>query len=122
MKAFDIEAAKKGARVVTRDGRPARIVCFDRKFPDFPILAIIGENEDCFFDYTTDGKLYKEEENESDLFLTTTHHEGWTNVYRFDDGKVGAMLVKPTEEEAKAIISKDKGLTYLATVKINWEE
>lgn len=31
MKQFDLEAAKKGAKVCTRDGREARILCFDSK-------------------------------------------------------------------------------------------
>ena len=31
LKPFDLEAAKAGAKVITRDGRPVRIICFDRK-------------------------------------------------------------------------------------------
>ena len=30
LQSFNIEAAKAGAKVVTRSGKPARIVCFDR--------------------------------------------------------------------------------------------
>lgn len=30
-KPFDLEAAKKGAKVITKDGRQVRILCFDAK-------------------------------------------------------------------------------------------
>ena len=41
MKPFDLEKAKAGARVCTRYGRDARIICFDRKSElDAPIIAL----------------------------------------------------------------------------------
>lgn len=43
MKNFDLEAAKKGAKVCTRDGREARILCFDYEDEDKPIVASILE-------------------------------------------------------------------------------
>lgn len=39
MKAFDLEAAKRGAAVCTRDGKQARIVCLDADNPLFSIVA-----------------------------------------------------------------------------------
>ncbi len=48
-KPFDLEAAKAGAPVMTRDGRPARILAFDLKADEYPIAAAIesydGESE-----------------------------------------------------------------------------
>lgn len=43
MKPFDLEAAKKGAKLVTRLGRPVRIVCYDRVDikKGAPILALV---------------------------------------------------------------------------------
>ena len=40
MKPFDLEAARAGAPVQTRDGRAVRIVCFDVK-DEYPILALV---------------------------------------------------------------------------------
>jgi len=44
---FDLEAAKAGAPVITRDGSSARIVCWDGEAASggkvFPIVALIGE-------------------------------------------------------------------------------
>ena len=57
---FDIEAAKKGAKVVTRDGRKARILCFDLQNKK-PIVAIITGKDGTEFPvtYFTDGTLVK---------------------------------------------------------------
>lgn len=38
---FNIEKAKAGAKVETRNGRPARIVCYDKKPETYPILALV---------------------------------------------------------------------------------
>lgn len=44
---FDLEAAKRGEPVITRDGRRARIVCWDGESASggnrFPLIALIGE-------------------------------------------------------------------------------
>ena len=40
LKPFDLEAAKLGKPVCTRDGRKARIICFDAK-GDKPIIALV---------------------------------------------------------------------------------
>jgi hypothetical protein len=39
MKEFDLELAKAGHPVCTRDGKPVRIVCFDAK-GDYPIVGL----------------------------------------------------------------------------------
>lgn len=61
-KPFDAEAAKKGAKVETRDGDSVRILCYDRKSNNlninFPIIALTNHNgiESCF-SYTSEGRL-----------------------------------------------------------------
>ena len=58
LKPFDIQKAREGKPVCTRDGRKARIVCFDRVDAK-PILALVrstdGKGEDVF-DYFVNGK------------------------------------------------------------------
>jgi hypothetical protein len=42
LKPFDLEAAKAGKPVCTRDGRKARIICFNAKtLCDYPIIALV---------------------------------------------------------------------------------
>lgn len=73
---FDVEMAKKitngevKGRVVTRDGRSVRILCFDRK-GESPIVTLVlvdGEKEG-FHPYTLDGRLKPEKEDRFDLML-----------------------------------------------------
>ena len=46
MKPFDLEKAKAGAKVVTRDGTRARMVCFDLKGRQPIGVAVEHRNED----------------------------------------------------------------------------
>lgn len=43
MKNFDLEAAKRGAAVCTREGKQARIVCLDADNPLFLIIALVRD-------------------------------------------------------------------------------
>ena len=118
MKAFSLEEYLKNPnrKVVTRNGRSARIICTDAK-GNYPIVALIEEGGyDNALSYTKDGKLYVGETNDYDLFFAPEKHEGWVNVYRdFDDVMCGSVFA--TEEDAKC-----KAKTAIATVKIEWEE
>lgn len=57
-KPFDVETAKEGAIIETVDGHSVRILCYDRKGPNFPIIALINHDgiESCF-SYTAEGKM-----------------------------------------------------------------
>ena len=118
MKAFSLEEYLKNQKrkVVTRNGRSARIICTDAK-GNYPIVALIEEGGyDNALSYTKDGKLYVGETNDYDLFFAPEKHEGWVNVYRdFDDVMCGSVFA--TEEDAKC-----KAKTAIATVRIEWEE
>lgn len=58
LKPFDLEEAKAGKPVCTRDGRRARIICFDKKCLDGQVLIVLVDcgKEECMYFYTTDGK------------------------------------------------------------------
>lgn len=124
MKEFDIEAAKNGAPVCTRDGRPARILCFDRQCPDYPIVALFKDNEqedhEAIEEYTANGSFFGDgEESDYDLMMAPIKHEGWVNVYK-DGNEYYSGSIYSTEEEAE-----DNRITDdvpVATIKIEWEE
>lgn len=65
MKKFDIEKAKHGNLVVTKSGRDAKILLFDRDNTHFPLVVILG-NKDVAC-YTIDGKFYIDKESDKDL-------------------------------------------------------
>ena len=121
LKPFDLEAAKAGKPVCTRDGKKARIICFDRKDIK-PIVALVtfinGTSviEKAFYYFEDGYHLSKNDNNIYDLMMLPEKKEGWVNVY-----KGGLLDTKsyPTKKEAF-----DKACTegYVDTVKFEWEE
>lgn len=57
MKAFDLDAAKRGAAVMTAHGHRAKILCFDKK-GESPIVATVDfEDHEMVYDYAEDGTM-----------------------------------------------------------------
>lgn len=107
-------------KLVTKDGRSVRIICTD-KVGRWPIVALISDNgEEIIGSYTTDGKKYipKAEVSLNDLFFAPKKRTGWVNIY--NQPVMACGLIYGSEEEAKQSVDEDK--TYVATVKIEWEE
>ena len=74
--------AKDGAKVVTRDGERARIICYDKVDDtdlEYPIVALImagTEKGECMMDYTLKGKWNGcQEESCKDLMIEETEFE-----------------------------------------------
>jgi hypothetical protein len=123
-KPFDLEAAKAGKPVCTRDGRKARIISFDRHGEDCPIIALVvdSKNAECeeVIDYTLDGICNENiiNHNKYDLMMFTRKKEGWLNIFKdFEDT---VCCVYPTEKEALEDGETEKD--YITTIKIEWEE
>ena len=120
LKPFDLQKAKAGKPVCTRDGRKARIICFDRRLfyknVSYPILALVerSDGEDDVCGYNEKGKVLIEDgaEYKDDLMMLPEKKEGWVNVYK--------ERIYSTKEEA--IEATYDGVTYIDTVKISWEE
>lgn len=119
-KPFDLEAAKAGKPVCTRDGRKARIICWDKK-GNYPIVALIQDNENSeHIEYYTENGIFSNGGNEKnrDLMMFTRKKEGWLNIYKdFEDT---VCCVYPTEKEALEDGETEKD--YITTIKIEWEE
>lgn len=72
VKPFSIGAAKSGAKVITRDGRPVRIVDFSIRRGLYKILAVIPSNdtsEEGIYLFPASGKFLPDELSENDLFI-----------------------------------------------------
>lgn len=122
MKEFDIELAKAGHPVCTRDGKPVRILCYDRRGNNYPIVTLIdkGGYEE-YQSFTINGKYYIDiRTSDNDLFMASVKKEGWINVY--SNGE------RACTHSADIHLSKEDALkchfpdTYVDTVKIEWEE
>lgn len=73
---FEVELAKKiteksvDGKIVTRDGRSVRIICFDAHCED-NIVALVDDSLglESTFNYLNDGKFCIGDEKECDLFI-----------------------------------------------------
>lgn len=122
MKEFNLEEAKAGKPVCTRDGSPARIICWDLKNETYPIVAII-ESEDRKENvetYTEAGLWTMGGKCSWDLMMASEKHEGWINLWRMNNGEIATSVVYESEE--KALAGRAEGVKYVYTIKIEWEE
>ena len=112
LKRFDLEAAKAGKPVCTRDGRKARIICFDRNW-DMNIVALVSDpfGESVHY-YLSNGKVDFDKQNDEDLMMLPEKKEGWVNLYK--------SSVHSTKKEAMKY--RNKCNDYIDTIKIEWEE
>lgn len=73
IKPFSLEAWKNGAKVKTRTGHEARIICTDAKRPSYPVIALVNvdDNRECIMSYTPEGKEYysSADSNPNDLVI-----------------------------------------------------
>lgn len=115
LKEFDLEAAKAGKPVCTRDGRKARIICFDAK-GKMPIIALItnDKGDENLYRYHNSGSNFNFK-GDSDLMMSPEKKEGWINVYALN-------TCYSSKEEAEANIDRDYEHEYVRTIKVNWEE
>ena len=112
-------------KIVTRNGRPVRIVCFNANVIDndnvYPIIALVKleNNTDHPATFTNNGVFNVGEEHDLDLFFKPTEKEGWANVYRDLNNEIIVGSVFETKEEA---LNKKDTVRYIDTVLIKWEE
>lgn len=119
LKPFDIQKAREGKPVCTRDGRKVRVLCYDfKQNEEYPILVAV-ENKDgkeCALLYSNGGisEMYKSSNNE--LAMLPEKKEGWVNVYK------GGLLDTKSYPTKKEAFDKACPEGYVDTIKINWSE
>lgn len=125
MKQFNLEEYLKNPnrKIITRDGKSARIICTDRVDKTHTILALLFEDEDRdreeVYQYTSKGEYYPNASSPHDLFFAPIKKEGWINLFKINSTLTIGEIYN-TEEEAKAAVVGS--LVYISTVKIEWEE
>ena len=122
MKKFNLQEYLKNPsqKIMTRDGRKARILCTDMK-NEQPILALVTERdiEDIHFYYQNGAWCNEFPENKLDLFFAPIKREGWINIYQDSNKYPRTGNIYKTKEEA---ITNKVSDNYIATIKIEWEE
>ena len=126
MKQFNLEEylANPSKKIVTREGKPARIICTDAKFEKYQVLALITKEDGQEFLATleTSGKFRSGYNSHLDLFFAPEKLEGWINVYRDTDTGTTSfgVVLYASRKEAEEVGKSDD--YYVATAKIEWEE
>lgn len=96
MKPFDLERAKAGAKLVTRDGREARFVAHVPEcHQDYRVVAVIGGDDEPSM-FAENGSLYSGAEYGDDLLMAPETRTVYVNLYMN-----GAAEWHATEERAR---------------------
>ena len=122
LKPFDLEAAKAGKPVCTRDGRKA-IFLITLSNKNFPFAAIVScGQEENIYQYDINGICDEHDEN-LDLMMVSKKKEGWVNMYKGDNGiskyNCDGIVFNTKEEATQYALNND---SYITTIKISWEE
>ena len=126
MKQFNLEEYLKNPskKVVTRMGRKVRIICTDREDSIYPIIALIKNDKresEILVTYTKDGIPAEYNEAYYTLFFALEKHEGWLNIFKGNNFyHAENEIVYNSKKEAE--IQGKNYMSYIATVKIEWEE
>ena len=108
-------------QVVTRDGRPVRIICTDSDAEGGPIVAIVTKDDKkkivlLYYDNGTYFGL--DSASVDDLFFAPTIVKRWGIVYRKAE-----RLFDTREEAEKWMAEADEGEKKFCSVcKVEWEE
>lgn len=125
MKQFSLEEYLKNPnrKIITRNGRSARIICTDRNWIDTKhIIALVTmENGvEVTKSYNKSGKaVFETDYGPNDLFFAPNKKEGWVNMYKIRSGEAKIDQIYNSKEEAEA---GRKDANYILTAKIEWEE
>lgn len=121
MKQFNLKEylENPSRKVVTRDGRNARIICTDQKGTLYKIVGLIDNGDkEAINNFTLKGESCFDLETNFDLFFAPEKYERWVNLYKENDNIYASVDTFKTKEEAEAVSCS----SCIATVKVEWEE
>lgn len=130
LREFNLEAAKAGKPVCTRDGRKVRIICFDKKGCKRIVALVQADNElEVLFDYYSDGREFHSDTTDNDLMMLPEKKEGWVNIYNADttfyyvDGRVFETKDEAVQEAKEEVKKEQREKNeYIDTIRLEWEE
>ena len=123
MKPFNLEEAKAGMPVCTKNGKDARIICFDSKVNsnETNMIVLVAEGDtELIYTYNNDGtSLFLADDY--DLIMKPEHHIGYINIYKCNIGikLVGGVIYNTCKQAQGFLKNMDKDIK---TIKIEWEE
>lgn len=118
VKQFSLEEYLKNPsrKVVTKDGRKARIICADRN-GIYPVVALVnnGGEDICVYD---ERGIYAGNKKELSLFFAPEKHVGWVNVCRYNHGVASGGEIYNSIEETM----ENANDYFVSACRIEWEE
>ena len=124
MKQFSLNEYLKNPsrKVVTRDGRPVRVLCTDKK-SKHPVVALVSssDNTESTYIFAKDGTYIEGKVSIIDLFFATEKKVAWANLYCTELGTMFTGEFFKTEEAALQEKVKDL-CKYITTFEVEWEE
>ena len=126
MEQFSLEKylTNPSRKVVTRDGRKARIVSTNMRCANYPIVALVErcDNTEEINTYTENGEFEVSNLSKYDLFFAPEKHEGWANIYKSNYDGYDLSQVYQRKEDAENEKYINDSDVYITTIKIEWEE
>jgi hypothetical protein len=121
MRTFDLSAALRGEKVVTRDGREVTTVLQPDGVTEEQSVVVVLNG--IVQQYCPNGSFYTDgRSHDMDLFMASKTVTMFSNIYRYPTGEVYGGLLHETAADAEknAIVFLCKDHIALATV--TWEE
>lgn len=117
-KPFNLEAAKAGAPVITRDGEPVRLICFDAKNPNYPVVALcVSDDIEVPEAFTVHGCYHAScDTSTCDLFMAPVKKNAYLNIYPRPFSS--HLYLHPTRE----IADQQSAPGRITCVHVEWEE
>lgn len=124
MKPFNLEDAKAGKAVQTRNGQKITILDFNVKRSHYPLCTKItyGDGAEEILSHTEDGRfdLNKEEPTDTDLVMAPVTKTGFINIYENTEGKYAGENIF-TDKAQASLVGLDSP-SYVTTATVTWEE
>lgn len=123
MKQFNLKEylANPSRKVVTRDGKAVKIHCTNYIGAHHIIAQV--EGDDYSSSFTKDGRYANDrDDSQLDLFFAPEKHEGWANIFKRVNGNGCYICSHIFESKEDAEKDGNDYESYIATIKIEWEE
>lgn len=113
-------------KVVTRDGKPVRIICTDKQ-NKYPVVALIMDNGvEETVNFTKDGLVLECDITKYDLFFVPEKKEGWMILYAANDNShmpyPDTTIYKTKEEAINALHNAKRYAGYMGIAHVEWEK
>jgi hypothetical protein len=121
MKQFNLEQAKAGKPVCTRDGRKSRILAYDVIGHCSLAVAVDYEDGEYIHEAHANGSVYLVGTSPRDLFMASEKKEGWFGIYSDGDNKT-CCGPYPTKNKAENVIISPNSFRLVHSFHHEWVE